>query len=498
MTRLSVNIDTQDCGMRFLNILTTEKPEVKESDLYPFVDQYAEVGVTDLLFCLINQHSTSRSEVIGDSIFKYEQTVENGVPVNYKKQFRGIYSVYKQGVDPFKVWFDRSLELGITPWISLRMNDRHMSRAEVSELRPDFFYKARAMGWMLGEGYPSYSICLNYAVPEVREMWLAYIDEQLGRYNAYGVELDFQREMHCLDYLNDSECHEIMTAFIREVRRILRLHEKRKGHPIKLGVRLMRDLDQSLVFGFDAAAWDREGLVDMITVTPRWETNDSDMPIGEWKARLPHTEIHAGIETLIHCGGESLQASAAAVRGYANRYLSDGADGMYFFNFYPLPNDRSEGERLRAERSAEVFSTCGNPEALKGMPMRYIVTRQDIAPVGFSLYKPLPIKLNGDSEASFNVGRLPKDKRVYLIVGYDRISADGVSLTVNGRRVLPLKEYSPMPEGLRPSSAPLGGCGYVPDGSRTYLYSVDTSESGDYRLLFSAPYGSVTYIEFEM
>ena len=54
---------------------------------------------------------------------------------------------------------------------------------------------------------------------EVRESMLAYLREQLSRYDVYGLELDFLREYHCFRYLTADmgECRRIMLGFLREV-----------------------------------------------------------------------------------------------------------------------------------------------------------------------------------------------------------------------------------------------------------------------------------------
>ena len=496
MPGLFVNIDTDDCGGRFLNRLTDENEKPDESDLYPFIDQYAGSGVTDVLLCLGGQYSFPESCVLSDSIFKYEQKIENGLPVDYREKFRGAYRMYKvHGIDPIKVWTGRCRSVGLRPWISFRMNDRHCSRDDTSDQRPTLFYTAKENGWMLGEKYGAYRTCMNFAVPEIRRIWLEFIEEQLSKYDVCGVELDFQREIHCLRYLDDPECHTVMTEFIRAVRRVIDKYSEQKGYKIKLGCRLMRDIGQNLAFGFDAVTWDKEGLVDLIVVTPRWECCDSDMPIKEWKDLLSNTEIYAGLETLIRFDGGLYHATAEVLRGYTNRYLSDRADGMYLFNYYPVPGDRSEYGREQLERCTEVFRTCGDRRTATDSPMRYIVTRQDIAPKGYAAYEPLPIILNGEEKRlDVRVGHLHTRHKVSLTVGFDGINPDNASIHANGKLLKDPIRYMPRPEAFCGNE----GCGYVPKGSRTFRFSVDTCEDGNYELVFIGNKGSITYLEFEI
>lgn len=488
MKRLLVNLDANDCLHGYLNTLVDTHTSVREEDLYPFVDQYREAGATDLLISATTQYSLPQSRVLSDSLYKYAQKTENGVSVDYTARFHGIYTVYtKYGMDPYAVLFRRARETGLTVWMSLRMNDCHEPDAAACFLRPSFFYEAREKGWMIGAEYGYYRNCLNYAVPEVRRLWLDYIEEQLAKYPVDGLELDFQREIHCFDYLHTPDCASIMTEFIRQIRAITERFASLRGRRLRLGIRLGRDIVKNRIFGFDAEALCRDRLVDSIVVTPRWRTNDSDMPIREWKSRFPDTEIFAGLETNIACRSNLYQADEAAARGYSNRYLSDGADGMYFFNYYPV-----SGYPL-PERSRTIFRTCGSPEAMAGLPMSYVVTNEDLVPAGTSAYQPLPISLSGQAVTlPLHVGRLTCSRKVVLCVGMQDIAPGQLRLSVNGQAVSCWEPCLPKP------LLPTEGLAEVPDPSRFYAAQIETVPDGSYSLAFSGCGGQITYLELEM
>lgn len=500
MAKLFANIDTNDYGDRFLNDLTDKKNNLIKEDLYPFVDQYAGKSVTDLLICLTCQYSIPESKVLSDSIYKYEEEIENGIPVNYKERFRGIHKMYKEyGIDPIEVWLERCRDVNLTPWVTLRMNDCHCPDDETCFLRPALFYEAKEKGWMIGEKYGYFRYCLDYGIYEIRKMWLDYIDEQLYKYDVDGLELDFQREIYCFDYVNQPDCYKIMNGFIREVKKIITKHEEIKGHKIKLGVRLSRDIEQNKVFGFDAVTWDEEKLVDMIVITPRWETNDSDMPIKVWKETLKNTEIYAGIETLIKSCDKRGHATADSIRGYSNRYLSERADAMYLFNYYPLPDSDLKGEIIRKARSMDIFATCGNLYDVRSKPMRFIVTGQDIAPEGYNAYRPLPILLNGEKQnIKVNIGELPAEKKVKLFIGIDSAEASETEVKVFENK-LNFSRENPKPSDMQENidgGEIVCGCGYISNGTLTYSAMVETLTSGEYEISFSGNKGKITYIEF--
>ena len=431
---LYANIDINSAVTPFLNKVAEENHFTPEA-LYPFVDIYAKTPVTDLVLNMFCQYSASPSFVWTTYADKYEMTTENGLTVDYRKLYEGIYRLNAHGIDPYRVWVKRVKELGMHPWLSVRMNDAHCPELEACFLRSDFQHEAWKKGWCLGEEYGYFRRCLNYGVPEVREKMLAYLQEQIEAYDTDGWELDFQRELYCFDYKHDKNCIAVMNEFIRKVRAMVDRAEKRVGHKIRLGVRLERDLGQNLQYGFDPETWVKENLVDLIVVTPRWATCDSDMPLEDWKAKFPNTEISAGLEVLVarQCGEAYLTPALAA--GYAASYLDRKADSLYLFNQFmdlsPLNAD--------AENSAGmgVHLVCGDRAACEAAPRRFIVTGQDIAPYDVS-YQPLPITLcEQGAKLAFRLGRVSADRRGSLVLGFSsgdisecRVLANGAALSI--------------------------------------------------------------------
>ena len=428
--RFYTNIDINSVTTPFLNRAADKDPS-DPALLWPFVDQYAGTELTDILFDVFCQYAAVDTDYWTTYREKFEQKEENGVPVAYTEQYRGLCAFHDHGIDPYAVWLARAKEKGLTPWLSVRMNDCHCPDEEACFLRSDFFYEAREKGWMVGDAYGYYRYCFDYAVPEVRRRMLGLIGDILAGYDPGGLELDFQRELFCFDYPNRPDCAEIMTEFLRAVRRMVREAEARLGHPVRLGVRLMRDIRQNKAYGFDAEAWVNEGLVDLITVSPRWETCDGDMPVCEWKKRFPDIEIAACITDLILCGTQDVGGTPAAVSGYALRFLADGADSVYLFNFFMDPG--ADPERLQYTHPYDRMNRiCGREETLLPLPRRVIVAYQDMCPAGFEPYRPLPLT---DGEIPVRLGILPGNARIALLAGIGEGDAQKAEITVNGRPV---------------------------------------------------------------
>ena len=434
--RLLVNADDSH-WWGFWNKLA-EDGTFDENSMNAYVMNYADSGVTDVLFNIFCQSSDVPSDVMTFRGDLYGQTEQHGSPVDYAS-YRGLHDIYNvQKKDIFAVWFRKCREVGLRPWISLRMNDCHSPDEAASPLRGELFYTAEANGWTIGGEYGYYRHCFNYAVPEIRQLMLDYTREQLLRYDVYGLELDFMREIYCFDYKNadTGEIVAIMNQYMRDTAAIVKKAAEKWGHEIRLSVRLMRDIDQCYAYGFDPLTWCEEGLVDAITVTPRFSSNDSAMPIAEWKARCPSAEIWAGIETLVNTQAKGCCADAEVARGYGAQYLTAGADGLYLFNYMTAPPGIGAREK-------EVYDTCGSLAEILKHPRRHVVTYQDTCPDGWEPYDPLPLKVKAGTAATLPVetGCIPDGAGVTVLLGFSQELAEEAAVTVT------IKETPLTPEG---------------------------------------------------
>lgn len=398
---------------------------VTEEELRAFVTQYAGTQITDLAFDVFCQISFTESDVWSDALDSYHRTEENGFEVDWKDElehYHQLYEVYE--IDPHAVWFDACRDVGLTSWLTVRMNDCHNPTSDNIWFRGEEHYIAKENGWMLGSAYGNQQICYNYAVEEVREWMLAYIEEQIMRYDVDGLELDFSREWFCfpyLDYLGSREHVEIMNGFIRDVNALVEAAEAKWGHDMKIKIKLMRDIEQNLTLGFDAETYYMEGLCDILGVAPRWATNDSDMPIDEWKAEFPNIEIHATITDLTWGKATSYETAAS----YAAAYLALGSDKINLYNYFSNPN------RVPAVNT-KLYNTAGSLKTLSGVARRAVVAYQDVTPHGYTQYKPLPARANGLA-IDLVTGPVRQDELVYLVVAVDeQLKAGDLVATVNG------------------------------------------------------------------
>ena len=443
------NIDINSIVTPFLNNVS-DAPVFTEELLYPLVDQSKDTFVTDILFDIFCQYSATDSKVFTTYAEKFLQKEYEGEAVDFTEEYRGIYKINKAyGTDPYAVWIRRCREIGIRPWITFRMNDCHVN----AFLKSTFQQLAKKNGWIIGEQYGYFGNCLDYKVPEVRETMLRYLEEQVMRYDVHGVELDFQRELYCFNYLEEDMdvCTGIMNDFVRSFKCIVKKAEEKFGHPIRIAVRLTRDIDQSLRFGFDARAWAKEGLVDMIVPSPRWSNVDTGIPFDVWKRELPGVEIPGCLEAVLSADRDIALMTAETARGLAAGHLAAGADEIYLYNYFG-EHDNKRG------RDHEVQATAGSMEEIYRHPVRCFIQKQDAAtcPPPYTNWEPLPVTLNkGEScELSLRTGNIPSEKSVTFLAVLEEGCICNAEVSMNGNVLTGFEPCElPEPKNVVPENA---------------------------------------------
>ena len=475
MQGIFLNIDINTVVFPFLKRLAAQKG-LRREDFFPFVDQYKDTQVTDIAFNVFCQISMTPSAAWSDALASYDRREENGKAVDYRDILGQHARLYRElGFDPYEIWFSRCRQVGISPWLSIRMNDCHCPDEDAVWIRGREFYEADRRGEKIGAAYGYYRHCYNYAVPQVRKRMLAYIEEQLFRYDVDGLELDFSREWFCFDGQDNPTYTQIMTDFVGKVRLLTDRAAAKWGHGVYVLIRLMRDIAQNKTLGFDAEAMVKGHLVDIISVSSRWASNDSDMPISNWKTHFPDTPIYAGITDLTNLKPTTYETTA----GLAAAYLADGADKVYLYNYFNDPLFPSP-VFFKAQR------TCGDLETLEGEGRRIPVLYQDVAPFGQTGYHPLPASAK-DFSLSVLTGPLFLGEAATVTVGFDREIEEGDAiLFVNGTEAMLSEKADTPPE--------------APEGKHYYTYKVAADALGETRqtLAVKARDGGLTlcYAEF--
>jgi len=340
------------------------------------IDRCASARITHLLLNVNYQRACYPSKV-WESYWDLEnpETWVTGWP-------RQMWLIFKAGVDPYALCIKYCRLRGISPWISMRMNDTHY--VDDPDKASTFWRK-----------HPEYRSSprggFNFALPEVRTCHLALIKEILERYDADGLELDWMRFCHHFKPSEAAEKCSVLTEFMHEVKRIALEAQKRRGRPVRIAARVPAVPEFARGLGMDAVAWMRKGLLDVLIVSSTWMPADRDTPLEKWR-RLIGSVRHKylllpSMGLWVQCvpGGVHMRNDLESARGFTVNAFDRGADGIYLFNHFnpmdfryrvELPGEKRETRDVFRELVSEAtrFTTA------LGKPRRHILTFHDTAP----------------------------------------------------------------------------------------------------------------------
>ncbi len=377
---------------------------------------YKGSQVTDFMICLNNMNATYPSEVWTDLAEKYLMKEENGYTVDYSNEpkAKGAYDHFiVNGLDYIKTFCETFPEAGINPWISIRMNDLHRE-VPTSVLVSDFFWENPQYRRVNSYGSYSavsayYQAALDYTHEAVREHFLKFINEALNRYDSYGIELDWQREITLWYPGGEYNGLEILNDFMREVERLVEVYEEIRGHEIKICVRVASDIETNYKLGLDVITWASEGIVDMVIPTGHYATTDNTMPISLWTSVMHPYGVTVApcieINQRSNPSGEIINHTLETYNGIAAAFLSQGADKIALYNQY-LGSYASKIETKHRVSTDDntvegtwhhwvIVSTIGSYDKLMTKDRRVILTYNDTYPFWEKSPAALPISAVG-------------------------------------------------------------------------------------------------------
>lgn len=414
--------------------------EMTLEGLNAFVDQYANTAVTHLFLCPNAMRANFRSrtrEAIWD-------LTGNETPPTGKKSCwpDNARLLHERGLDAYAIWIERSREKGISPWLSMRMNDVHCVEDEKNFMHASF-WQAHPELWRVpsAKGRPWTDRALNYAHPAVRAYNLAFVRELLERYDPDGLELDWMRFGRHLTPSREREEGALLTEFVREVRTLTREWSGKRGHPIRLGVRVPAHPDAAAGLGMDGVSWAREGLVDLLVPCPFWTTSDFDIPVELWKGRLgaqaAGVAVTPGLE-FNACpwpGGKPVANDLACVYGFSAAARARGADAIYLFNFM------DSGTRPVSAANYRTLVEKGVGDSyIATQERRFPVCYRDTVPDDFFNGVSLPVKGRRSAVFRIHIGAAPAAGKAHLVFGLAKAEGSAVvawEVKFNGRPVLP-------------------------------------------------------------
>ena len=320
-----------------------------------------------------------------------------------------------------KVWpwlgtFERGTDIiveachtqGMEVWGSLRMNDLHDSfQADTLEKtaepikaeHPEYLIapeKSRHLPDHLSERY--LWTALSFALPEVQEYRLKFIEKNASAHDFDGYELDFTRAIWYFPLGEERKYAHLMTNFVRKVRALLDAIGKKRGRPYTLVVHVPDSPQASLDLGLDVKAWLDEKLVDVLVVSLGYVV--FSMNLTEWKglARpcgVPvYPSLNAAIFTTKYIKMPDGPVFTESTRAASANWWQEGADGICLFNLFAL-QDKYLGGFPRDVIFAPLREV-GDPALLAGKNKMYGIqpTSDRSTYQHGSVAAPLPIALD--------------------------------------------------------------------------------------------------------
>jgi hypothetical protein len=435
----------EDCTQFFWS---QEIPEGKAGEVIDrYVDVMAGAGVNVFLLNTGSQGRANYQSRAWESFWDGydpagpdDQPFLAALPKNdaqtYRKGIGNMLTVHQQGIDyPARV-IRRCRHHRMSPWISIRMNDCH-NHDNIDHPLHGSFWKQNPRFYRNADVPTRYfARCLDYAHPEVRDHFMAIIIETLERYDLDGLELDFMREPYLFRAGKEAEGALILNDWLREIRARVAAAGTKLGHPIRLGVRVPSRPEVAAGWGLDVRTWVKEGLIDLLVVTPRWAALEFDMPIREWREMLGTSPVTlaGGLEAGYRpmgwkFGRKYPDLSPELAMGAAVMVLSQGADAVYLFNYF-------QPMHWGLPVYQKTLKAMSSLNSLLKLPRSIGITPRDILAPGEKYQAPLPAT---GQEVVFpmKLGPIPDNHwRCDLLIGLDPspdTSMPAPMVAVNGR-----------------------------------------------------------------
>lgn len=441
-----------------------------------YIDVYANTQVSCLFFNVNYQRACYDSEVM-ESYWNLQNpdSMISGWPVNQWK-------VYKKGIDVYDICLSYSRERGISPWISFRMNDHHYfdDSTKINKMwldHPEFRLSPSAM--------------FDYSNKEVRDYYKAFIKEALEKYDVDGIELDWMRTHTIFKKGEAAEGIHLINGFMKEIRQVTEQIAAKRGHSIKIAVRVPSSPAIARYFGLDGVQWVKEGMVDVLIPTNWYSPTNFDIPVELWRKEIGLEADYAlapGADFAYKIAKnkylKAMKSSVETMRGFTVAAYSRGADAIYLFNNF----DPSYKQKLIKQNGAieivdsklPILNEAGELATSLSTPRKHVITFAD--PDTTMSREEAPVLLKG-VENRFDIYTGPRPQHGDFIIHIGLDSNDGfesadLDVKLNGEECWQLEDLPRDPA-------------YEYDNTKIWDIVMNVSETGARMLQFKADPNSV-------
>lgn len=405
--------------------------------LRSYVDSIADGGkVSEIVFCACGQPANWDSTA-WEPVWKRL----DHFPDAYREHERwriwpdNAKLLHDRGIDPYKVWTARCRERGVGAWISMRMNDVHFTtHGKMYVLRTVAFWRdhpelrrhpeldpfalngKRRLPWKF--------FAMDYSKPPVYDYSLAMVREILERYAPDGLELDWMRYVTHLTPGKEREQANVLTSFMRDVRKLADAEGARRGRRISISARIPSRYENARSLGYDPETWAREGLCDLFIPCNK-DSADYACNVSDWKRRLFPAKVIPGMDRLDCAGGEKVYSDFAGYIGWADAMHTRGADGLYLFNAPYLPKEVQN--RIWNEGLSSSVASAGR--------RRYVASYADSAPddIPEENLPQLPWALSEPRQILVPVGATAPTDSISVVMAFDAVPPNDLVIRLNGK-----------------------------------------------------------------
>ncbi len=256
----------------------------------------------------------------------------------------------------------------------MRMNDTHDAATTEKKYHPLYpTLKKEHPEWLVGTvaerrelKYGRWS-SVNYAIPEIRDLAVSYVEEVCQNYDVDGIELDFCRHLTFFrssaegGIASDNE-RGMMNDLMKRMREVTDREGMRRNRPILLTVRVPDDLEFSKAIGLDFEYWMKNHFADIFIASDYFQLN-------QWKywaafGHKYHVPVYAGLsESRVKKGDKRFsRGNEASYAARAAAAWDAGVAGIHFFNEY--------------SGKAPFLTSCASVDALKSVNKVFFQTTQ--------------------------------------------------------------------------------------------------------------------------
>lgn len=372
-------------------------------------------------------------------------------------RFSDLYlDLMEDGVDWLAETAAACRQEGLTPMLSVRMNDSHGGTAPRDSLfnnalmrDPDNLLDKPSIDPELA--WERYS--LNYGVPACREYMTAMIAELIDEYDFDGMELDFNRDPVIVKPVATDAQRETIVRWIADIRARADARARRTGRPYFLGLKSPFVLPLLYDYGLDVERMTGMGLFDFVSLSNYFQTS-WDAPINEQRRRWGrHARVFGVLEGMPNWlrvaapDGRTAPRAAAAcpelLRGNAAGKLALGADGIVLFNNFADFSQVPPGDTPET-----CIRGLGSVDALRGLPKAYTLATSTPYPRGTMVIEreaPCPHTFAPSTSRTFRLPMIaePAGMRLVIQLVLERTQADPrFAVSLNGR--FPVAQGMPM------------------------------------------------------